>query len=362
MRRWAPLAALLLLLTLVIPGSSQTPGTILVTAGQACPGASVGIALNPGVLCLQQPSNVLNVWTGTQWSVVGASSSLANPTITGTVAGGATYNGITADSTSTISGSTITGPTITGTVAGGATYTAPAITNPTITGTVAGGASYTSPTITGTVAGGASYTAPTIAGGTFSGTIAGTPTYSGLPLFNAGVSVQPGTNGTAKRVPARIFHNTTDAGNGADVTEDTLHTVSIPASTLVTAGQSLRLTTYIQMAANGDTKRTRMYFGATVIGDTTAVAFNNQSFVVICDVFMLTNTTQKAFCYTGAVPTTAAAWGSGGTGTTGGYNSTTPAETLSGAVVMKVTGQAGAANANDIIAKTTTIDWQPNGQ
>lgn len=55
----------------------------------------------------------------------------ANPNITGTVTGAATYSGITA-----------TSPDITGTVAGGATYTAPTITGPTITGTVAGGGTY----------------------------------------------------------------------------------------------------------------------------------------------------------------------------------------------------------------------------
>jgi hypothetical protein len=159
-----------------------------------------------------------------------------------------------------------------------------------------------------------------------------------------------------------LFHNITDAGNGADVTEDTLHTFTLPASSLTTAGQWLRWSTTIIMAANADTKRTRFYFGATVMGDTTAVAFNNQSFVATCDVYMVTNTSQKAYCYTGAVPTTAAAWGAGGAGTTGGFNSTTPAETLSGAVVLKVTGQAGVANANDIVAKTTTLLWYANGQ
>lgn len=58
----------------------------------------------------------------------------------------------------------LTSPTITGTVAGGASYTGPTVTNPTVTGTVAGGASYTAPTITGNVAGNPRFTAGVEAG------------------------------------------------------------------------------------------------------------------------------------------------------------------------------------------------------
>lgn len=198
----------------------------------------------------------------------------------------------------------------------------------------------------------------TVSGGTFTSlTVAPGPLNVNGQLF-----VTPGTSGVLHLVGTSLFHNITDTGNGADVTEDTLHTFTVPANTLSTAGQWLRWQTSVVMAANGDTKRTRVYFGATVIGDTTAVAFNNQSFTVTCDVYMVTAVTQKAYCYTGAIPTTAAAWGSGGAGTTGGFNSTTPAETLTGAVVMKITAQAGAANANDVVAKATTLRWFPQGQ
>jgi len=55
----------------------------------------------------------------------------ANPNITGTVTGNATYSGITA-----------TSPVITGTVTGAASYTGITATSPAITGTVTGGATY----------------------------------------------------------------------------------------------------------------------------------------------------------------------------------------------------------------------------
>lgn len=103
---------------------------------------------------------------GTTDSQVLTNKTLTSPSISGTVAGGASYTA-----------PTITSPTVTGTVGGSASYTTPTITSPTITGTVAGGASYTSPTITGTVGGSASYTTPTITSPTISGTVAGAATY-----------------------------------------------------------------------------------------------------------------------------------------------------------------------------------------
>jgi hypothetical protein len=133
---------------------------------------------------------------------------IASPTITGTVAGGATYT------SPIINTPTIASPTITGTVAGGATYssitltgttintgasitggtiTSPTITNPTITGTVGGTASYTSitatnPTITGTVGGTASYTSITATNPTITGTVGGTATFNGITINNPSIA------------------------------------------------------------------------------------------------------------------------------------------------------------------------------
>lgn len=98
---------------------------------------------------------------------------------------------------------TLTSPSITGTVAGSASYTTPTITSPTITGTVAGGASYTSPTITGTVAGGASYTAPTITSPSITGTVAGGASYTAPTITNPTVTTGTWTTGTANDLTVR---------------------------------------------------------------------------------------------------------------------------------------------------------------
>lgn len=98
---------------------------------------------------------------------------------------------------------TITSPSITGTVAGSASYTTPTITSPTITGTVAGGASYTSPTITGTVAGGASYTAPTITSPSITGTVGGSASYTTPTITNPTVTTGTWTTGVANDLTVR---------------------------------------------------------------------------------------------------------------------------------------------------------------
>lgn len=98
---------------------------------------------------------------------------------------------------------TLTSPSITGTVAGSASYTTPTITSPTITGTVAGGASYTSPTITGTVAGGASYTSPTITSPSITGTVGGSASYTTPTITNPTVTTGTWTTGTANDLTVR---------------------------------------------------------------------------------------------------------------------------------------------------------------
>lgn len=185
-------------------------------------------------------------------------------------------------------------------------------------------------------------------------------TVSGLATFNGGsVDLFPtlGNNITAtlKGGPIRIFHNATQVGNGADATEDTLHSFTLPANGLNVVGESLRIWTYVQNAATANGKRTRIEFGATTIADTGSRADNNNWMVIFCDVFMTGAATQKSIC---SINNT------GNAGFTGNGNTilSTPGETLSGAVLIKVTGTSATSTANDMLAQITTIDLWPNGQ
>ena len=108
--------------------------------------------------------------------------------------------------------------------------------------------------------------------GTFSSlTVTGTSTFNGPQLTQIGTS---GVTHNDGGIP--LFVQTTDTGNGADVTEDTLATFTLPANSIITnAGQFVWYRGYIKHAANADTKRTRIYFGATVIGDSQANSSTN---------------------------------------------------------------------------------------
>lgn len=183
---------------------------------------------------------------------------------------------------------------------------------------------------------------------------------AGASFTNPGAStVQVGTSGVFKSGPLVIFHNATAVGNTADTNEDVLHTFTMAGNSLVTAGQHVRIETHEQNAATADLKRTRVYFGATVILDTTAIASNNNWWSIICDVWMVTAVTQKAVCHA----TNDTNGGSLATAAGGGVNLTTPGETLSGPIVIKVTGQdSSAATANAIIAQSTLVEWYPAGQ
>jgi hypothetical protein len=130
----------------------------------------------------------------------------------------------------------ISNPTITGTVAGGATYTAPTLTSPTITGTVAGGASYTAPTLTGTIGGGATYTSITLPNPTSTGTDVGSET-----LQNKGLMSAANGNNVTLICP---FQGSTGAITGNSM-DQLLWSCGIPANVLG-PGKGIRLRGNVQ--------------------------------------------------------------------------------------------------------------------
>jgi hypothetical protein len=83
------------------------------------------------------------------------------------------------------------------------------LAGPTITGTVSGGASYTSPTITGTVAGGASFTSPTITSPTVTGTDTGVETLGGKTLTSPIIIGSPSGTG----IPTTTLKKGSGSGN-----------------------------------------------------------------------------------------------------------------------------------------------------
>ena len=107
--------------------------------------------------------------------------------------------------------------------------------------------------------------------------------------------------------------------------------------TLSLAGQSVTLEAWGTTATNGNTKTMRLYFGATAVQSVSG-AFSNTPWWLTATVYRTGAATQDAVA-------------EGRVTTTQGVTFTTPTETLSGAVTVKITGQNGTAAANDIVCE-----------
>lgn len=154
----------------------------------------------------------------------------------------------------------------------------------------------------------------------------------------------------------RLFQSTTSVGNGAGTAETDLHVFTLPASTLVTDADAIRILTWVQCLNNNNSKRARVYFGATTIGDSTQQNFNNVAFLIEAWVFRTSATAQKALVGA-AQPNVNTSWA---TAEGGGLNTSTPAEALSGTVSIRITGQSvTVGNAGDVTALATVIDYFP---
>ena len=126
-------------------------------------------------------------------------------------------NSLTVTGTLTDTGSVLASPTISGTVAGGASYTAPTltgptITGPTVTGTVAGAATYTTPTLASPVV-----TTPTITGGTIDSTmvITGANIFFNKNTFVAAGTMQSDAVAMSLNAPGTILVTGADGTKGA---------------------------------------------------------------------------------------------------------------------------------------------------
>lgn len=122
----------------------------------------------------------------------------------------------------------------------------------------------------------------------------------------------------------KLFSSTTSTPTTGTI-EETLLSYTLKASQLAANGQGVRITAWGTVAANANAKTFKVYFGSTVVtvqaGTASALPWTATAVVV-----RATATTQVA---TGS-----------GTFSTGVVNTsnTSPGETLSGTVLIKVTG------------------------
>lgn len=141
----------------------------------------------------------------------------------------------------------------------------------------------------------------------------------------------------------------TSTGNGADVTEDTLQTYSLPANALDQIGRCVRVTSWGTTANNADTKTLRLRFGGTLVYSQTLTTSVLGDWVIKATVCKTAANTQTAY----AEGLNAAALGTASPG----IDVTAPGETDTSAIVIKTTGQAGTANANDIVCTAQIVEF-----
>jgi hypothetical protein len=160
------------------------------------------------------------------------------------------------------------------------------------------------------------------------------------------MTVKAGTGAGTGALGGRLASSTTQTGNTA-ATETDLFTTSILSSTLATNADGLEFSCAGTFAVSASVdKRVRVKFGATTMFDTGALAATAGADWHLHGTIIRTGAaTQKAVVsFTSSFGTFMAS-----------AKYTTPAETLSGAVTFKVTGEATLAS--DVVGELFIVDW-----
>lgn len=139
--------------------------------------------------------------------------------------------------------------------------------------------------------------------------------------------------------------NVTPVSN-VSTTETDLMTYTLPANTMAVNGQGIRVSAYGTTAANGNSKTARLYFGASVVAIQAAITSSGSAWHATMIVLRTGAATQAA----GGNIWTAL--------NTGNPASPFPAETLSGPIVIKATGQSGTGS-NDITQTGMVVEALP---
>ena len=141
--------------------------------------------------------------------------------------------------------------------------------------------------------------------------------------------------------------NRIDTVGNVGAGEDDLYSLSTPSSTLQANGDCLDIFYMGTFAANANNKRVRAYWGAQVLFDTTALAFNAGTWTLRIKVFRVTTTTLRAI----------AEWSSSNATLATQQTYTAFAGNVLTTNILKITGEATANN--DITANVSTVTWIP---
>lgn len=179
--------------------------------------------------------------------------------------------------------------------------------------------------------------------------ITGTMTIADAWTFRGSLYAGAGSGAlTSVRVGGLLTFDSTQAATGANTTDTTLYTYTLPANVLDLDGRLLRVVAYGSLGATSNTKTVRLKWNGT--SGTTVVSFvgtNNASkWMIIGYVLRTGSNTQDVFGY---LPM-------GGASQDIGPNNATATATDSAAIVLAITAQNGVAAASDIVYEGSFIE------
>lgn len=161
----------------------------------------------------------------------------------------------------------------------------------------------------------------------------------------AAANLTAGTGAGIAKVGGTLKVNTSQVGNGADLTEDDLMSFTVPANTLSSNGDYLEVDCWGEFANNGNTKTLQTYFGGTLFAQDgpavrTAAPWHLKTVIVrtsSTDVLV-----ESEYTYSGSVVY---------------VNNQSISATLANALIFKCTGTSGSSGANDVVQKLQTVKW-----
>lgn len=145
--------------------------------------------------------------------------------------------------------------------------------------------------------------------------------------------------GTGARLSTQL--SVAGVGNGADTTEDTLFTYSLPANSLKNVGQEVDIEAWGSVTATSATKTIKLYFGASVLTVAAYTTTQTGNWRARLRVVKQAASVQLIMGEGDAL---------GATTTRVLANITNGADTDTAAIVIKVTGTSTASTANLILA------------
>lgn len=135
-------------------------------------------------------------------------------------------------------------------------------------------------------------------------------------------------------------------GNGADTSEDTLFTFTLPANTLDAVGREVCIQAWGSVAATSATKTAKIYFGSTVLTTFTATTTQSGVWCICASIVKDASNSQN-----GAVLNDTTITGS----LVRSMTITTPTEADTAGIVIKVTGQSSVATANLVTCNSLIV-------